>query len=63
MLRIRISWIRNILASWIRIRKNMRIQGIKYQPKEKKFTLKTQIWTIEKLDTKFENFALLKKNQ
>ena len=25
LLRIRIRWIRNILASWIRIRKNMRI--------------------------------------
>ena len=27
VLRIRIRWIRKILASWIRIRKNMRIQG------------------------------------
>ena len=50
-LRIRIRLIRNILASWIRIRKNMRIQGAKYQPKtakNKNFTLKTQVWTIEK---------------
>jgi len=31
--RIRIRWIRNILASWIRIRKNMRIQGVEYKPK------------------------------
>ena len=27
MLRIRICWIREILASWIRIRKNMRVRG------------------------------------
>ena len=38
VLRIRIRWIRKILASWIRIRKNMRIQGAKYQPKTKKKT-------------------------
>ena len=46
VIRIRIRWIRKILASWIRIR----IQGAKYQPKteEKKFTLKTQVWAIEK---------------
>jgi len=44
--RKRIRWIRKILASWIRIRKNMRIhgQGAKYRSKTaKKFTLKTQI--------------------
>ena len=28
VLRIRSRWIRNILASWIRIRKNMRIHGL-----------------------------------
>ena len=33
VLRIRIHWIRKILASLIQIRKNMRIQGVKYQPK------------------------------
>ena len=33
VLRIRIRWIRKILASWIRICKNMRNQGAKYQPK------------------------------
>ena len=31
VLRIRIRWIRKILASWIRIRKNMRIHGSKGQ--------------------------------
>ena len=36
VLKIRIRWIRKILASWIRI------QGVKYQPK-KLFTPKTQI--------------------
>ena len=38
-IRIRIRWIRKILASWIRI------PGAKYQPKTatKKITLKTQI--------------------
>ena len=36
VLRIRIRWIRKILASWIRIRKNIRIQGVKYQPKTAK---------------------------
>jgi len=36
VLKIRIRWIRKILASWIRI------QGVKYQPK-KLFTHKTQI--------------------
>ena len=35
-IRIRIRWIRKVLASWIRIRKNMRIQGVKYQPKTAK---------------------------
>ena len=43
--------VRKILASWIQIRiwKNMLIQGAKYQQKNaKKFTLKPQIWAIEK---------------
>ena len=37
VLRIRIRWIRKI-ASWIRMRKNMRIriQGVKYHPKTAK---------------------------
>jgi len=46
LLRIRIRWIRKILASWIRTRKYMRIQGVKYQPKTEKknfFTPLTQI--------------------
>ena len=38
VLRIRIRWIRKILASWIRIRKNMRIHGVKNQPKTAKKT-------------------------
>ena len=46
VLRIRVRWIRKILASWIRI------QGVKYQSKTAKkkkfFTLKIQIWTVEK---------------
>ena len=36
VLRIRICWIRKILASWIRICKIMRIQGEKYLPKTAK---------------------------
>ena len=36
VLRIRIRMIRKILASWIRIHKNMRIHGVKYQPKTAK---------------------------
>ena len=45
VLRIRIRMIRKVLASWIRIRKNIRIHGEKYQPQlqKKKITLKTQI--------------------
>ena len=41
VLRIRIRWIRKILASWIRIRKNMRIriQGAKYYQKLQKKVL------------------------
>jgi len=42
VLRIRIRWIRKILASWIRIHKNMRIRGSgskgKNQPKTEKET-------------------------
>jgi len=30
---MRIRWIRKILASWLQIRKNMRIQKVKNQPK------------------------------
>ena len=33
VLRIRIRMIRKVLASWIRIRKNIRIHEAKYQPK------------------------------
>ena len=56
-IRILIRWIRKILASWIRIPKNMRIhesgskgQNINQKLQENNFTLKTQIWTIEKRD-------------
>ena len=50
-IRIRICWIRKILASWIRIRKNMRIHGsgskghnINQKLQQKKnFTLKSQV--------------------
>ena len=52
MLRIRI---RKILASWIRIRKNMRIHGsgskgqnINQKLQQKKNYYQTQIWTIDK---------------
>ena len=43
VLRIRIRWIRKILASWIRIRKKyaysqIRIQGLKFQSKAAKKT-------------------------
>ena len=53
VLRIRIRWIRKILGSWIRIRKNMRIHGSKEQNinqklQKKNVTHKTKIWTIEK---------------
>ena len=47
MLRIRIRWIRKILASWIRIR----IQGGLISTKNSKkifFTPKLQIWTFER---------------
>jgi len=49
VLRIRIRWIRKILASWIRIRKNMRIQGVKYQPK----TAKKECFLLLKPKSKF----------
>ena len=42
VLRIRIRWIRKILASWIRICKNMRNQGAKYQPKTAKKKIYSQ---------------------
>ena len=53
VLRIRIRWIRKVLASWIRIRKYIRIRGSTdpgkiNQKLQKNVTLKTQIWTIEK---------------
>jgi len=60
VLRIRIRWIRKILASWIRIRKNMRIQGAKYQPKTAKKTfllLKLKSELLKKRDyKKFPHF-------
>ena len=46
VLRIRIRWIRKILASWIRLRKNVRIHGFGSKGQninQKKFTLETQI--------------------
>ena len=55
VLRIRIHWIRKILASWIRISKNMRIQGVRYQPKTAKknfFITINLLWTFEKKDYK-----------
>ena len=57
-----IRWIRKILASWIRISKNIGTTDpdpkgkISTKNCQKKFTLKTQIWTIEKRD--FKNFLI-----
>ena len=51
VLRIRIGWISKILAAWIRIRirKNMQIQGAKYQQKlQRYFAPKTQIFPVKK---------------
>ena len=56
VLRIRSRWIRNILASWIRIRKNMRIHGSTKNCPKKLFIIKRK--KEEKL---LDNSALLKK--
>ena len=50
VLRNRIRWIRNILVSWIRIRKyaEPRIQGTKYQPKTVKRNFCSQILNVKK---------------
>ena len=58
VLRIRIRWIRKILASWIRIRKNMRIYGsgskwqnINQKLQQQKITIKpkSELLTKERL--------------
>ena len=44
---MRIRWIRKILASWIRIRKNMRIPGSKGQNINQKLQKKIFYWNRE----------------
>ena len=58
VLRIRVHWIRKILASWIRTRKNMRIQGAKYQPEMQKNYLlsKPKFKLLKKRD--YKNFLI-----
>ena len=62
-IRIRIRWIRKILASWIRIWKkaDLRIgskgQNINRKLQNKVLTFKTQIWTIKK-QRDYKNFMI-----
>ena len=56
-----VCWIHKILASWIRIRKNLRvqIQGVKYQPK----TAKKTFLPLKPISEKFPEWFRIKKSE